>query len=64
MGKRPAIILTVLLLSGVFAFTTYASYSGFGLIASGTSSSRVGSISAPNLFSGGFGGSGFSSGGK
>lgn len=67
MGKGIAIILTIVLLSGLFGFAAYAGYTGTGLRASGTTSTRVGSISAPRIFAGGFnfssgGGGGFSSG--
>lgn len=63
MSKGIIILIVIVLLSGTFAFTAYASYSGYGLVASGTTSSRVGSITGPRIFSGGFGG-GFGGGGK
>lgn len=64
MRKFAAMLLTALVLSGLFGMAAYASYSGVGLTASGTPSTRVGSISAPVIFSSGgsFGGGGFSSG--
>jgi hypothetical protein len=53
MRNTIVIILVVVVLGGLFAATTYASYSGIGLIASGPPSARIGSIFGPSVVGGG-----------
>ena len=58
MSRLMAVILTVVILSTLFAATAYASYSGVGMVASGSPNARVGSISGIHITGGSFGGFG------
>ena len=54
MGKRIIIlILTVVILGGTFAAAVHASYTGYGLVASGSPNARVGSVNGIFFIGGG-----------
>jgi hypothetical protein len=53
MGRIVVIVLVVVLLTGTLGAAAYASFSGFGLVASGAPFARSGSIGGPVIMGGG-----------
>lgn len=53
MKKTIAVLLIIVMLGGGLAAATYASYSGYGLVAAGNPSARTGSLGGPIILGGG-----------
>lgn len=53
MRNAIAIILLVVILSGLLGTAAYASYHGYGIIASGNPNARSGSLGGPIIIGGG-----------
>ena len=53
MGRTIAMALAVIFLTGSLAGAAYASFTGFGLVASGAPFARSGSIGGPVIMGGG-----------
>ncbi len=58
MRRLVIIIIVVVILGGLLASASYASYNGFGLVASGNPNARSGSLGGPIIIGGGPGSGG------